>query len=115
MKDRRIDSLERLKHIRSAIGDIERFVSGKTENDFLEDDLLQSALLYQFSVIGEAVVHIDDGIIDKYSYPWYKVRAFRNLISHEYFNIRLEAVWEIIDKDLPGLKSMIDTILKEEF
>jgi uncharacterized protein with HEPN domain len=43
------------------------------------------------------------------------VRAFRNLISHEYFNIELAAVWEIIEKDLPELKIIINTILNNEF
>ena len=82
---------------------------------FLDDNLLSSGVLFQFSVIGEAVIHID-AILQKYDYPWYKVRAFRNLISHEYFQIKLEAVWEIIDNELARLKqSLIEEMVNNEF
>ena len=71
--------------------------------------------MFQFSVIGEAVIHVETSLLDIYEYPWHKVRAFRNLISHEYFNIKLDAVWDIIANDLPGLKQIIETILNNEF
>ena len=53
--------------------------------------------------------------LDKYIYPWYKVKSFRNMIAHEYFNIKLPAVWHIIEKDLQELKGVIQTILNNEF
>jgi uncharacterized protein with HEPN domain len=111
MKDNKIESFERLKHILEAIRDIEAFTSNVKEEEFLKDSILSSAVLFQFSVIGEAVKHIESSILDKYNYPWHKVRSFRNFISHEYFNIKLEAVWEIIMTDLPHLKGTIENIL----
>lgn len=115
MRDNKKDSYERLIHISKAIIDIEAFTVTKKRIDFLNDNLLSSAVLFQFSVIGEAIIFIDQSLLEEYQYPWYKVRAFRNLISHEYFNIELTAVWEIIEKDLPELKHMINTILNNEF
>jgi uncharacterized protein with HEPN domain len=115
MRDNKRDSYERLIHINKAIKEIEAFTVKKKKIDFLNDNLLSSAILFQFSVIGEAVIFIEQTLLDKYQYPWYKIRAFRNLISHEYFNIELAAVWEIIKKDLPELKIIINTILNKEF
>ena len=115
MKDHRKDSYERLIHIQKAINEIETFTLKVSKNDFLNDNFLSSAVLFQFSVIGEAVIYIETHLLDKYEYPWYKVRAFRNLISHEYFNIKLDAVWEIIVNDLPELKQVIETVLDSEF
>jgi len=115
MRDNKRDSYERLFHISKAIIEIEAFTVKKKKLDFLNDNLLSSAVLFQFSVIGEAIIFIEKTLLDKYQYPWYKVRAFRNLISHEYFNIELAAVWEIIEKDLPELKIIINTILNNEF
>ena len=115
MKDYRKDSFERLIHIQKAINDIGTFTFKVSKNDFSNDNFLSSAVLFQFSVIGEAVIHIETLILDKYEYPWYKVRSFRNLISHEYFNIKLSAVWDIIINDLPELKQIIDKILDNEF
>lgn len=108
------DSLDRLTHIYKAIAEIEAFTKEVSKDNFTNDNILSSAVLFQFSVIGEAVSHLDQSIIDKYEYQWYKVRSFRNLISHEYFNIKLEAVWEIIENDLPGFKQLVETIVKSE-
>ena len=115
MKDSRKVSYERLTHIKKAISDINTFTLKISKNDFLNDKIISSAVLFQFSVIGEAVIYVETSLLDKYEYPWYKVRAFRNLISHEYFNIKMEAVWDIIVNDLSKLKQVIETILKKEF
>ncbi|RLD51030.1 MAG: hypothetical protein DRJ05_18880 [Bacteroidetes bacterium] len=115
MKDRIDVSHERLTHIQKAIVEIETFAHTSNLNDFLNDSFLSSAILYQFSVIGEAIIHVETSLLEKYKYPWFKVRALRNLISHEYFNIKLDAVWDIIENDLPELKEVIETILDNEF
>ena len=115
MKDSRKESYERLIHIQKAILEIESFTHNVSKNDFLNDKLLSSGVLFQFSVIGEAVIHVETSLLEKYEYPWYRVRAFRNLISHEYFQIKLEAVWDIVVNDLPKLKEEIEAILKNEF
>jgi uncharacterized protein YfeS len=45
---------ERLVHIREAIDKIEVFVNNTEKEVFLDDQLLASAVLFQFSVIGKA-------------------------------------------------------------
>jgi len=115
MKDRRLDNQERLSQIIKAINEIEFYVAGVIVDDFVADSLISSAVLFQFSVIGESVVHIEKVFLNKYEYPWYKVRAFRNLISHEYFQIDLKIVWEVIVKDLPELKRTTERILEQEY
>jgi len=115
MKDSHLESLMRLQHIAEAIVKIQKFVAGKTMASFCENELIQDAVLFQFTVIGEAIIFIENEILEKYNYPWYKVRSFRNLIAHEYFNIKLPAVWLIIENDLPELQSVIANIVKNEF
>ncbi|MCK5136405.1 MAG: DUF86 domain-containing protein [Bacteroidales bacterium] len=115
MRNQRVDSYERLAHIQKAINMIEAFSRDINKEAFLNNQLIVSAVLFQFSVIGEALIHVEEDLLSKYEYPWHKVRAFRNLISHVYFQIKLEAVWNIIVKDLPELKQRIETILKNEF
>ena len=81
---------ERIIHIYKAIGLIEKFVGGITESDFLTDVKLQSAVQYQFLIIGEAVKYIDITILEKYPYPWHIPRSFRNFIIHEYHGVKME-------------------------
>ena len=115
MKDKQIDSYWRLQHILKAIISIENFINDYSEGKFLSDSLISSAVLFQFSMIGEAIIYVDESILNKYEYPWYKIRAFRILIAHEYFNIKLSAVWRIIKEELPKLKALVELILKNEF
>lgn len=70
MKDYRDTSLERLIHIQNAVEEIEKFIADKGRDEFLGNDILASAILFKFSVIGEAIIHIEPSIIDKYKYPW---------------------------------------------
>jgi uncharacterized protein with HEPN domain len=115
MKDRHIESKKRLEHILKAIEDLETFVQNETLESFCVNTILNNAVLYNFTIMGEALIHVEAEKLAKYDYPWYKVRAFRNMIAHEYFNIKLPAVWEIIQKDLPELKIVIQNILKTEY
>lgn len=65
--------------------------------------------------MGEAIRHVDDDLLHKFPYPWHKVRAMRNLIAHEYFNIKMEAVWAIITNDLDHLTAHVEHMLSTEF
>ena len=115
MKDSHIESQQRLLHIEQAIADIETFVTGETLETFCEKGILHDAVLMQFIIIGEAIINVENEKLDRYNYPWYKVKSFRNMIAHEYFNIKLPAVWQIIENDLQQLKEVVQTMLKKEF
>ncbi|MBS1621502.1 MAG: DUF86 domain-containing protein [Bacteroidetes bacterium] len=115
MKDSHKDSHQRLLQIEKAISDIERFTRNETLESFCENDMLHDAVMMQFIIIGESIIHVESKLLDKYDYPWYKVKAFRNMIAHEYFNIKFSAVWQIVEKDLQPLKRAVKTMLKKEF
>lgn len=115
MKNQKIASRDRFLHILDSIKTIENFIAEYSKSSFLEDRKTIDATLFQFAVIGEAIVRVDEEIIDKYDFPWYKVRAFRNFILHEYHAIEDKIIWDTIKKDLPLLKQIIEQILKNEF
>ena len=108
------ESNRRLMHIINAVQAIQKYSKSTDKASFCTNSLIQDAILYQFTVIGEAIKHVDTDILDKYPYPWYKVRAFRNLVAHEYFNVKLSAVWQIIENDLPELETQIQTMINNE-
>lgn len=114
MRNRSLSSFERLLHISEAITKIEGYSKDVTLKIFVSNPLINDAILLQFMIIGEAINSVETEILEKYPYPWYKVRAFRNLIAHEYFKIKLDAVWDIVIKDIPELKKVIETIVKSE-
>lgn len=77
--------------------------------------MLHDAVMMQFIIIGEAIIHVENKKLAKNDYPWYRVKSFRNMIAHKYFDIKLPAVWQIIENDLQQLKEVVQTMLIEEF
>ncbi|HYL13650.1 MAG TPA: DUF86 domain-containing protein [Terriglobales bacterium] len=95
---------------------IQSFVRQKSREDYKNDKLLQSALLHELSVIGEAGTKVSDALQDKYpAVPWREISGFRNQIVHAYFSLDLDIVWETVAKDVPELWVQVKEILSKEF
>ena len=106
---------ERIEHAIQAIVCILTFANHCALKEFIEDKKTNSACLYQFAIISEATSHVEFDILAKYDYPWYKIKAFRNFILHEYHGIEIRIIWETIQDVLPDLKILLQKIIKEEF
>lgn len=105
---------ERIEHGLESIQLIRDFTDGVTEAYFLSDIKLQSAVQYQFLIIGEAINHIDDAILAKYDYPWHIPRSFRNFIIHVYHEVKMERIY-FATQDLDELEKQLNMLLKNEF
>ncbi len=115
MKPNKPSSKERIEHVLKAIEMIDLFTRNKSMQVFFKDNTAYFACLFQFTIIGEAVVSIDFDILKKYDYPWHKVKSFRNFILHEYHAIDERVVWDTAKIILPELEKLMQNILKEEF
>ena len=93
------------------IKDIESFSKGLTKDKFQNNKLKQNAIIRSLEIIGEAVKNIPDSFRDKHpEIPWRKIAGFRDILSHAYFGVSMDRVWNIIEKDLPDLKKEIEKI-----
>jgi uncharacterized protein with HEPN domain len=106
---------ERFEHILKAIRLIYSFAENHTEKSFLNDAMALSATMYQCTIISEALSNIEKRTLEKYDYPWHKVKAFRNFILHEYHAIEDRVIWDTTKQILPGLMDLIEKIIKNEF
>jgi uncharacterized protein with HEPN domain len=99
---------QRMRDIQEAIEKIEKYAAqGKAE--FLANELIQSWMLLQLQIIGEAARSMS--AITHEQYPevsWRDIIDFRNLLVHEYFRVDLELIWRIIEQELPKLKAQIN-------
>ena len=109
-----ISDIERLKHISEAVDLILAFCEGKSEDDFLADQMLSSSALYQFIIIGEAIRYVDRKLLEKYRYTWHLPISFRNYVAHEYFGINLKQVYKTIVQLLPEFKTLINHMIEKE-
>jgi len=73
------------------------------------------AVIRNFEVIGEASKNMPKEIKDKYPIvPWDEMYLMRNKISHEYFGVDYEILWDVASNYLPENKLQIEDILKKE-
>jgi uncharacterized protein with HEPN domain len=109
MKDNRFFIL----HIRDSIREIEKFTKGVSRDKFFKSSLIQSAVIRQIEIIGEAARNLTADYKKKHSsIPWRDIVDMRNKLIHEYFGIDKQVVWNTITLDLPQLKTHIDNLLK---
>lgn len=108
------DERQRLADLRDAVDAILAHSTRARTEGTVNDQLLHDALLYQFVVVGEAVKHLSEETRARApEVPWRDVAALRDLIAHEYFRISIERILEIVDRDLPVLKTAVSRLLAE--
>lgn len=111
---RRNDDLTYLGDILDSIRRIESYTTSVSKEKFLENFMMQDAVMLQIETIGEATNNISDVFQEKHdSLPWPQMRAIRNRIVHDYRGINLNIIWDTVQSDLPALKEQIQNILGE--
>jgi len=94
---------------------IEEYVEGLDFVSFKKKYIIVDAVIRNFEIIGEASGKIPAHVKDKYpEIPWRKMYGLRNLLSHEYFGIDYEMVWEIIRKSLPLNREELERVIQNE-
>ena len=101
-----------LNHVVGAIAEIGSFtVDGR--DGFMVDRKTQSAVIRQLEIIGEAVKNLSASLTDgEPSVPWRQIAGARNRLVHAYFNVDLDAVWAMVEQDLPKLRANVLRILE---
>lgn len=103
-----------LEHILAAISDVELFLGKQSEKDFYKQKMLQSAVIRQLEVIGEASRQLSKETKQGMkSVEWVSIIGMRNKLIHEYFGVDLEAVWLVLKNELPELKKEIKEHLRK--
>ncbi len=105
----------RLEHIRDSISKIEEIVRLLHSYDNFESHWIErDALIRNFEIIGEASNHVSEELKSKYSeVVWFEMKGLRNFISHEYFGLQLDSIWDTAVNDIPILKKQILKIIAD--
>lgn len=105
------DDIEYIKHIINAIQLIKQYTKDLQKDEFIKNNEKQDAVIRELAVIGEASKNISDSFKVKNNFiEWKKLAGVRDIVVHQYFNIDLDIIWDIIKYDLPELKKKLETI-----
>jgi uncharacterized protein with HEPN domain len=102
-----------LRHILDAIGKIESYVA-VGRDVFMSTSHWQDAVIRQLEIVGEATKNLSRDLRSRHpDIPWRRIAGLRDILIHDYMGVRLAAVWEVTQTDLPILKKQIRNILDE--
>ena len=112
MRDKPNDQA-RLQLMLEAIGNIESFTDGvSTYESFAANKILCHAVTYNLQCIGENVYKLSRKFIEEHpAIDWDAIEGLRHVLVHDYYQVNLEMVWQIIEKDLPDLKGFLSGII----
>ena len=97
-----------IEDILESIKAIEEYSKDMNKEELELSRLKQNAIIREIEIIGEAVKNIPENIKNKHKeIEWRKIAGMRDVIIHGYFRIDLNAVWNVIKKDLPTLKKQM--------
>lgn len=91
------------------------YIEGHDFESFQKNCMLKDAVVRNFEIIGEAAKKIPTEVQERNSaLPWKNMYQLKNIISHGYFEIDYDTVWEIATKDLPNNFSVLKAVLEKE-
>ena len=104
-----------LEDIQIAMSRIAEYIDGLTIIKFKQDYKTVDAVIRNFEIIGEASKNLPSNIRKKYNkIPWDEMYLLRNKVTHEYFGVDYEIIWDIAVNYLPSNKIQIDEVLEKE-
>ena len=105
----------RVQDILNAIASIQKSTANMTFKKFLAEEIIIKAVIYDFIFMGKAARNIPTQVQDHYpQIAWLPMRDMRNVMTHEYFQVDLEIVWDSIQSDLSPLASQLQNLLESE-
>ena len=98
-----------------AMSRISDYITEHTFESFKKDYKTVDAVIRNFEIIGEASKKIPVEIKSKYpEVPWTEMYLLRNKVSHEYFGVDYEIIWDVAYNHLPENRIQIEDIIKKE-
>lgn len=89
-----------------------QFLQEVKYNDFIHSKLLQSAVARQLVIIGEAARRVTTEFQEEHpAIPWRSMIGLRNILVHEYGEVREDRVWLIATTRVPELIELIAPLI----
>ena len=94
-----------------AINEIEKYTQGLDGPSFIKNTQVYNATMMCLALIGETASKLPENVKNQNTkIPWTKVISLRNRISHDYFGLDEEVLWQTIKESLPELKVEIQKL-----
>ncbi len=106
-----------LLHMLEAVDRVLQYTVDVSEQDFFASQLLQDAVVRNIEIIGEAAKNLLEAGPEFAArhpvIPFAQIYGMRNRVSHGYFAVSTEMIWDSVQVDIPELREQIANVLVE--
>jgi uncharacterized protein with HEPN domain len=91
------------------------FVAGIDRQAFDDSMLIQSAVIRQIEIIGEATKRLSEELRAAHPHiPWRNMAGMRDILVHAYDHVDPDEVWNVVNDSLPGLMGRLRELMPKE-
>ena len=103
-----------LRDILDAAGSISEYTLDTSFEEFSGKKIVSDAVIMNLAVIGEAAKKVPASLKKNYpSVDWRGIAGLRDILVHKYSSINLKVIWDIVENELPELKSTVKKMLED--
>lgn len=109
-------SITYLRDMLKAARIIQKYGTGRSEQDFLADNQMRDSIHWNLCIIGEALSQLrrfDENTASQID-AFVQIIGLRNQLIHGYSIINFDVTWNIVQEKLPPLVSQLKSLLDEE-
>lgn len=102
-----------LDHMHECMARIQEYASAGRDA-FMKSTLLQDGIIRHLQVMSESSQRVSDTLNTAHpEIDWRAMAGFRNVLVHDYLNIELDIVWNVVKNELVDLRPKIEALLSE--
>lgn len=106
------EDLIRIRHMLDAAKEALAFAADKSRSDLDNNRMLTLAIVKELEIIGEAASKLTQEFRNTYAQlPWIDMVGMRNRLTHGYFDIDMDRVWDTVQEDLGPLCEALESIV----
>jgi uncharacterized protein with HEPN domain len=92
-----------------------RYLTGKSRQDYEQDEMLRDAVERRIEIIGEAARRLSREFQEGHpGIPWRKIMATRHVVAHDYDEINNDIIWRIATAYVPDLLEQLKPLIPPE-
>jgi uncharacterized protein with HEPN domain len=102
-----------LSDILEALERIQEYTKSMTFKDFAKSNITIDAVVRNLEVIGEAARKLpSETKLKSPEVEWRKIVALRNILTHEYFGLNKQIVWDVVQNKLEPISNACKNLLE---